>query len=209
MGTSKRRLNDKIKTLLRNQPLTDLSKNAPEVTREILTNRVLERNLNETVLLKSFDVVSNAFITAKVSGYNGKTLKELKEDEISREEFFESIIDEIEKEATIDSKILKKAFKLVMAQILDGEFDVDIFAQLLFYKVIFLILEQELYDTLKDIYEQLSRKQIETILTNATDRIFTTTVNNEIQRFIKKEIPLTSVLQKIREQTSQVTFGEF
>lgn len=53
MGTSKRRLNDKIKTLLRNQPLTDLSKNAPEVTREILTNRVLERNLNETVLLRS------------------------------------------------------------------------------------------------------------------------------------------------------------
>jgi hypothetical protein len=209
MGTSKRRLNDKIKILLRNQPLTDLSKNAPEVTREILTNRVLERSLNETVLLRSFDVVSNAFITAKASGYNGKTLKELKEDEISREEFFESIIDEIEKEAIIDSKILKKAFKLVMVQFLDGEFDVAIFAQLLFYKVIFLILEQELYDTLKDIYEELSRKQIETILTNATDRIFTATVNNEIQRFIKKEIPLISVLQKIREQTSQVTFGEF
>ncbi|AGE21369.1 MULTISPECIES: hypothetical protein [Geobacillus] len=209
MGTSKRRLNDKIKTLLRNQPLTDLSKNAPEVTREILTNRVLERNLNETVLLRSFDVVSNAFITAKASGYNGRTLKELKEDEISREEFFESIIGEIEKEAIIDSKILKKAFKLVMVQFLDGEFDVAIFAQLLFYKVIFLILEQELYDTLRDIYEELSRKQIEIILTNATDRIFTATVNNEIQRFIKKEIPLTSVLQKIREQTSQVTFGEF
>jgi hypothetical protein len=209
MGTSKRRLNDKIKTLLRNQPLTDLGKNAPEVTREILTNRVLERNLNETVLLRSFDVVSNAFITAKASGYNGRTLKELKEDEISREEFFESIIGEIEKEAIIDSKILKKAFKLVMVQFLDGEFDVAIFAQLLFYKVIFLILEQELYDTLRDIYEELSRKQIEIILTNATDRIFTATVNNEIQRFIKKEIPLTSVLQKIREQTSQVTFGEF
>jgi hypothetical protein len=209
MGTSKRRLNDKIKTLLRNQPLTDLSKNAPEVTREILTNRVLERNLNETVLLRSFDVVSNAFITAKASGYNGRTLKELKEDEISREEFFESIIGEIEKEAIIDSKILKKAFKLVMVQFLDGEFDVAIFAQLLFYKVIFLILEQEFYDTLRDIYEELSRKQIEIILTNATDRIFTATVNNEIQRFIKKEIPLTSVLQKIREQTSQVTFGEF
>jgi hypothetical protein len=209
MGTSKRRLNDKIKTLLRNQPLTDLSKNAPEVTREILTNRVLERNLNETVLLRSFDVVSNAFITAKASGYNGRTLKELKEDEISREEFFESIIGEIEKESIIDSKILKKAFKLVMVQFLDGEFDVAIFAQLLFYKVIFLILEQELYDTLRDIYEELSRKEIEIILTNATDRIFTATVNNEIQRFIKKEIPLTSVLQKIREQTSQVTFGEF
>jgi hypothetical protein len=209
VGTSKRRLNEKIKNLLKDQPLSELNNHAPEVTGEILTTKNLEKNLNESLLTNSFEIISKAFRVAGVSGFKGKYLKDLKEDEVTREEFFESIIDEIEKETIIDSKILKKAFKLTMVKFIDEEFDTTIFAQMLFYKVIYLILEQELFDTLKDMYEYLTSKQIDSIVTTATDKIFTDAINHEIEKFIKKDISLSYVFEKITEQTSNVTFGEF
>lgn len=130
MGTSKRKLSNEIKKILKGQPLSNINETAPELTKKILSKKVLNESFDqEKTLDNSIRIITNQFISLKSSGFKGKTKKELVSDPISQQEFLEMILDLIESSTMIESKILEKALKIAMGKFFDvDEFDAYSFA---------------------------------------------------------------------------------
>lgn len=210
MGTSKRRIESKVKQILSNHPIERINDYAPKITEVILS----PKNLSETFQEENFSsdtllFIGKHFTSLKTSGYNGKSKKDLEEDLITQEEFLNSILELIEAEFEIDSKILLKAFKITMSKFIKKEFDLYSFAQLLFYEVISQLLRKDLQDTLKDSYENLTYSKIQEMVSSSTSRIMSSDVFEKINDFINKKCTLSEVLTMIHSKTSEALFGDF
>lgn len=210
MGTSKRRIENKVKQILSNQPIEKINEYAPKITEVILS----PKNLSETFQEETFSsdtlvFIKKQFTSLSTSGYQGKSKKELEEDLITQEDFLNSILELIEDEFEIDSKILLKAFKIIMAKFIKKEFDIYSFAQLLFHEVISQLLRKDLQDTLKDSYENLTYNQIQEMVSSSTSRIMGPEIFEKINDFINKKCTLSEVLTMIHSKTSEALFGDF
>lgn len=211
MGTSKRNISKKIKDLLKDIPASELNNNAPEVSKKILTKRVIQSYLvDEQSLQTSFSLITEKFNSLNSSGFGGKSKEEFLQDTLSQKEFIDLILDEIENEAYDNKDLLEKAYIIAMTKAIHmEEFDVYSFAQILFYHLINQILLKDLYDTLKDIYDDFSYDEIEKMTTNLTDQIMSTNVYNLVNEFVDKKISITKVLEQISKETDSASFGEF
>ncbi|MGY0694088.1 hypothetical protein ACW2QC_15120 [Virgibacillus sp. FSP13] len=211
MGTSKKNLNDRIKKLLKEKPLDQLSEFAPEVSKIALSSELLSDSLdNEKTLHTSIEVVTKKFISLGSNGYKGKTKRDLIEDNLTQQEFLEMVLKEIEEESKINSVILEKSLKIVMTKLLDQDsYDVYVFSQLLFYQVVHNLLLKELQETLKDSYEELSYSQIREMVTSLTDKIMDTEVYTVINDFVDRKITFNNLLEIITSATNKADFGEF
>lgn len=211
MGTSKRKLSNEIKKLLKEKPLSNINDTAPELTKKILTKKVLNESFDqEDTIDNSIRIITSQFISLKSNGFKGKTKQELVTDPVPQQEFLEMILDLIESSSIISSKILEKALKIVMGKFLEiDDFDAYSFAQVLFYEVVYQILLSELNDNIKDIYEELDYSLIQNMVKNVTNQIMNTSVYSKVNSFIDREISLNEILDEIATQTSQASFGEF
>jgi predicted hydrolase (HD superfamily) len=211
MGTSKRNLSNEIKKLLKGQPLSNINETAPGVTKKILTNKVLSENFDqEETINNSIRIITNQFNSLESNGFKGKTRKELVTDPISQQEFLELILEQIESDTLIQSKILEKALKIVMCKLLEiDEYDVYSFAQILFYEIVYQILLGELNDNIKDIYEEIEYELIQNMVRNVSNEIMNDTVYTKVNLFIDRKISLSQVLGEIANQTSRASFGDF
>ncbi|MEK4069021.1 hypothetical protein [Peribacillus sp. FSL R5-0717] len=211
MGTSKRKLSNEIKKLLKDKPLSNLNDTAPELTKKILSKKILNENFDqEDIIDNSIKIITNQFLSLSSSGFKGKTKKELINDPITQQEFLEMILDLIENSIVIESKILEKALKIVMCKFLEvDEFDVYSFAQILFYEIVFQILLGELNDNIKDIFEEIEYDLIQNMVRNATNQVMNVAVYEKVNLFIERKISLNEVLDEIAKQTSNASFGEF
>lgn len=210
MGTSKRRIENKVKQILSNNPIESLNNYAPKITEVILS----PQNLTETFQEEHFSpdtfvLIEKHFSTLKSSGFGGKSKEEIQEDLITQEEFLNSILELIEDNFEIDSKILLKSFKITMAKFIKGDFDVYSFAQLLFYEVVSQLLLKDLQDTLKDSYEDLSYSSIQDMVASSTSCIMSEEVFDKINDFVNKRSTLSEVLTIIHSKTSEALFGDF
>src|SRR5690625_3857343 len=162
MGTSKRRLNAEIKNILKEKSLDKLNNSTAEITKIILTkDNLLHHFQNEEMLIKAIDITSYNLKNLDSLGFNGKSKKDVAEDELTQEKFMDLILNEIESENFIESKLLEKSLKIVMCKFFEDEFVIYSFAQLLFYQIVYELLFAELFDTLKDTFEQIPYNQIE------------------------------------------------
>ncbi|ARK31366.1 hypothetical protein [Halalkalibacter krulwichiae] len=211
MGTSKRKLSNEIKKLLKEKPLSNINDTAPELTKKILTKKVLNESFDqEDTIDNSIRIITSQFISLKSNGFKGKTKQELVTDPVSQQEFLEMILDLIESSSIISSKILEKALKIVMGKFLEvDDFDAYSFAQVLFYEVVYQVLLGELNDNIKDIYEELDYNLIQNMVKNVTNQIMNTSVYSKVNSFIDRKISLNEILDEIATQTSQASFGEF
>jgi hypothetical protein len=197
--------------LLKEKPLEQLNTYAPEVSRIVLSKEYLINSFdNEQTILTSINVVKNRFNSLGINGFKGKSKKEILVDDITQQELFEIILKEIEEESKINSKVLEKSLKIVMTKLLGEEsFDVYIFSQLLFYQVVYQLLINELYETLKDSYVELSYSQISEMVTSLTDNIMNTNVYSKINEFVERKIAFNDLLEIIINATNNAEFGEF
>lgn len=211
MGTSKRHLNDKIRKLIEDRNLEDLNEDAPQISRVILSKESLNTSLgDEETISKSINIVTKHMHFLGKNGFNGKSRKEVFENKITLQEFLEMVLEEIDTETSIDSKILKSSLSIVMANISESDSeDPYIFAQLLFYQVINKLLEKELYETLKDSYEELPYDKIKAMVGTLTNRIMNEKVYQEINNFVDKKNSLSNLLDMITSATTDAEFGEF
>lgn len=211
MGTSKKNMNNEIKKLLKQKPLDQLNDFAPDISKVVLSQESLTKSLdNEEVVNTTIDVVTKRFISLGDNGYKGKTKKEISEDELTQQEFLEMILKEIEDESKINSKVLEKALKIVMSQLLEEEsFDVYVFSQLLFYQVVYQLLLSELYETLKDSYEDLSYIQIKKMVSSLTDKIMNNEVCSKVNEFVDRKVSFSNLLEIITKATDNAEFGVF
>jgi hypothetical protein len=211
MGTSKRKLSNEIKKLLKDQPLSNINDSAPELTKKILTKKVLNESFGqEEIFDNSIRIITSQFISLKSNGFKGKTKKELVSDPITQQEFLEMILDLIESSSDIESKILEKALKIVMGKFLEiDDFDAYSFAQVLFYEIIYQILLGELNDNIKDIYEDIEYEMIQKMVGNVANQIMNKSVYSKVNLFVDRKIPLIEILDEIASQTSEANFGEF
>lgn len=210
MGTSKRRLNTKIKNLLKNVPLDEINESAPVISDLILTQTNLKREFDaEETVNKSIDIITKNFKMLSTDGFNGKTKEEICRDTLNQQDFLEAILNEIEHEKNIKSKILKKSLKIVMVNFIGVEFNIYAFTQLLFHQIIYQLLSKELNDTLKDGFDQLEYSAIEKMVDSLTSKIMNQGMYDYINSFIDKKVSLEMVLNEITTQTSEAHFGEF
>ncbi|WP_066303977.1 hypothetical protein [Bacillus sp. FJAT-29814] len=211
MGTSKKNMNNEIKKMLKEKPLDQLNVFAPDISKVVLSQESLTKSLdNEEVVNTTIEVVTKRFISLGNSGYKGKTKKEIIEDELTQQEFLEMILKEIEDGSKINSKVLEKALKIVMTQLLEEEsFDVYVFSQLLFYQVVYQLLLSELYETLKDSYEDLSYIQIKKMVTSLTDKIMNNEVCSKVNDFVDRKVSFSNLLEVITKATDNAEFGVF
>ncbi|WP_182200267.1 hypothetical protein [Paraliobacillus salinarum] len=211
MGTSKKNMNNEIKKLLKEKPLDQLNEFAPDISRVVLSQESLKKSLdNEEVVNTSIEVVTKKFISLNSNGFNGKTKKEMIEDELTQQEFIEMILKEIEEESKINSKVLEKALKIVMGHLIDDEFyNVYVFSQLLFYQVVYQLLLNDLYETLKDSYENLSYTQIEKMVSTLADKIMNTEVYSKVNEFVDRKLSFNNLLEVITKNTNNAEFGIF
>lgn len=210
MGTSKRRLNAKIKKLLKDLRLDEINESAPVISDLILTQTNLKREFDtEETVNNSIDIITKNFKMLSTDGFNGKTKEEVSEDTLTQQEFLEAILDEIEHEKVIKSKILNKSLRIVMVNFIKTEFDIYSFTQLLFHQIIYQLLSKELNDTLKDGFDQLEYDAIGQMVNSLTSKIMNQSMYNSINLFIDKKVSLEQVLNEITTQTSEAHFGEF
>lgn len=211
MGTSKSNISKKIKQLLKDKPLTDLSLLAPDISKKILTNKEITSNLlDENELISSFEVISKHFNNLSTGGFKGKSKRELLEDPITLEEFLNMILDEIDENDFLEKELLEKAYKIAMTACLEvEEFDINSFVHLLFYHLINQILKKDLYDTLKQLYDELPYSKINQIINDLTDQIINRSIYELVEQFINRKAHLKDVVNKIVSETSNTTLGEF
>ncbi|MGG4342379.1 hypothetical protein [Paenibacillus lautus] len=211
MGTSKRKLSNEIKKLLKEKSLSSINESAPGLTKKILTKSNLGDNFDESETIgNSIRIISSQFVSLSHNGFKGKTKKELITDPISQQEFIEMILEMIETTTIIESKILEKSLKIVMCEFLEhDEFDVYEFAQLLFYQIIYQVLLGDLNDNIKDIHEELDYELIQNMVKNAANQIMNDKVYTKVNLFIDRKVLLVDVLDEIIVQTSNASFGEF
>lgn len=211
MGTSKRNLNKKIKKLLQDKPLNDIDTSALEVSKTIITRRELNQQLvDEETIQNFFSIISKNFSKLSSAGFGGKSKKEVLEDPLTMQEFLNMILDQIEDDEFFEKELLEKAYKISMTKMLqEDEFDLYSFAQVLFYHLIQLILEKELYDTLRDLYEDFTYQDIEKWISRLTNQIMNDSIYKLVDEFVDKKLPLKKVLDKIVEETKNSSFGEF
>ena len=204
-------MNDKIKNLLKDTNLTDINYSAPEISRVALSKDILSKSFDdEETINKSIEIVTKRIVSLGQKGYKGKTKKELLEDKITLQEFLELVLEEIESEKMIDSKVLQKSLKIVMTKLLNQDTeDPYIFAQLLFFQVTYELLEKELYETLKDSYEDLSYPKIKEMVSILSNKIMNDDVYQRVNDFVDKKISLTLLLDVITSATDNAEFGEF
>jgi len=210
MGTSKRRINAKIKKMLTDKSLTEINEDAPSISEIILTKENLNQGFDEeSTVTNTIHIINQKFTSLSIAGYKGKTKKDLSEDELTQQEFFEMILDEIENEKVIESKILKKSLKIVMYKFLDKEFDAYSFTQILFHQVVYELLLTELNDTLKDGFDELSYPKIKEMVNLLTSKIMNQNMHEKINLFVDKKISLEEILDSIITETSNAEFGDF
>lgn len=210
MGTSKRRINRKIKEILNKTNVDELNQNAPVITRLSLSTDILSETFQQEFLTSNTLVfIEEKFNSLSFAGFKGKNKEELANDVISKEEFINSILESIENQYHIDSKILIKSLKITIAKFIEGEFDILVFAHQLFFEVVFQILISDLQETLKDSYEKLTYGDIKKMVTSSTECIINQTVYTKISDFVNNKASLPEVLELIHEQTSDALFGEF
>lgn len=210
MGTSKKRINDKVKKMLEKTSNDSIENNIQKITPILLSNSFLLENFDEKAFENTILIVREKINSIKKMGYHGKSLKEISEDQISREELFEEILDEIEKNISSASKLLLKAFKIAMTTYLQGEDDdIIIFANLLFYHFIYLLLEEQLLDTLKDFYHEMNYQEIKDILKLTTDNILNKQIAQEIEKFVNRKVALSDLLQSIEFAIQNIRLGDF
>lgn len=211
MGTSKRKLSNEIKKILNGRPLSNINDVAPELTKKILSEKALNDSFdNEITINNLISIIAKEFTTLDSAGFKGKSKQELITDHISKQEFIEMILDQVENSTIIESKILEKAFKIVMGKFLEvEEFDVYSFAQLLFFEIVYQILLSELNDNIKDIFEELEYNKIQNMVKNVTNQIMNEKVYIKVNLFIDRKISLDDILKEITIHTSQASFGDF
>src|SRR5690625_7004228 len=99
MGTSKRRINAKIKKMLTDKSLTEINEDAPSISEIILTKENLNQGFDEeSTVTNTIHIINQKFTSLSIAGYKGKTIKDLSEDELKQQELFEMILYEIENE---------------------------------------------------------------------------------------------------------------
>ncbi|MGG2054654.1 hypothetical protein ABFY48_09650 [Lysinibacillus pakistanensis] len=210
MGTSKRRIQSKIKDILVNTPVNDLNLRAPQIAEIVLSKKQLSDTFqSEDFTNETISFIYNQFNSFHSSGFNGKSKKEVLEDTISKEEFLNSILEAIEEEFGIDSKILLKALKITMAKFIEVEFDSYSFAQLLFYEVVTQLLITDLQETMKDSYETLTYEEIKKMVSISADSIMNVAVYEKINDFVSKKCNVSDILELIHQRTSEALFGDF
>ncbi|SEB20899.1 hypothetical protein [Paenibacillus sp. 276b] len=211
MGTSKRKLSSEIKKMLKNKSLTNLNETAPEISKKILSEKILNEKFDKSDIIdNSIRIIHRQFLSLQSSGFKGKSKEELLLDSITQQEFLEMILDLIENDTTINSKILEKSLKIVMCKFFEiDEFEIYEFAQVLFYEIVYQILLGELNDNIKDIYDELNYELIQKMVKNMTDRIMNNNVYDKVNEFIDRKISLRKVLNEISIQTTNASFGEF
>lgn len=211
MGTSKSNISDKVKKLLKDKPFQELNNMAPEVSKKVLTKKELNNYLgDEKNIIQSFEIVSKNFKGISSGGFKGKSKKEIIENHLTLEEFLTMILDQLDDLGIITNSLLEKAYKIAMTKCLqDEEFDIYIFAQLLFYHLIQEILKKDLYDTLKNIYDEVPYDKINKLILNLTDQIMNTSIYSLVDEFVNKKIPITNVINAIVSETQNASFGEF
>ncbi|MCM3549921.1 hypothetical protein M4D48_15190 [Alkalihalobacillus clausii] len=198
-------------TIYQEKTLPDVNNSAPELTKKILTKKVLSANFEqEESINNSIKVISSQFLSLNTSGFNGKQRQDLIEDPMLQDEFLDMILEKIEELKEIESSIFEKALKIVMCRFLkESQFELYSFAQLLFYEVVYQTLITDLHDNLKDIFEELEYNLIEKMVRQATNQIMNESVFRKVNLFIEKKISLNDVLSEIATQTSEAKFGEF
>ncbi len=211
MGTSKKHLNSKIKKLLEDKKLNEINTAASEISKVILSKESLGKSLeNEETINKSIEIAAKHFTLIEESGFKDKSKKEVLEDKITLQEFLEMILEEIDTETNIDSKILVRSLKIVMTKILEMDInDSYIFAQLLFHQVTKELLQNELYETLKDSYENLPYDKIRQMVVSLTNKIMNNDVHRKINNFVDNKITFSQLLDIIINATDEAEFGEF
>lgn len=211
MGTSKIKIADKVKKILIDKPFTEINNYAPEVSKKVLTKNELTNNLiEENNILQSFEIISNNFKNISFGGFKGKSKKEIIDEPITLEEFINMILDQLDDLGIADKPLLEKAYKIAMTSCLQSdEFDIFIFAQLLFYYLVQEILKTDLYDTLKNIYIDVPYNTINNLISNLTDKIVNETVYSLVDDFVNKKITLSNVINAIITETRNASFGEF
>lgn len=214
MGTSKRNLSQKVRNLLQDINQEDLNDKAPQIVKTVLTKKILDENIgSEKVIINTINIVKNKFNSLTIGGFKGKSKKELSIDPMSRTEFIDMILEQIETEEIINSTILSKSLNIVLTKMLmrssNEEFDVYSFAQLLFYEIVKQLLVGQLTDNIKDKFKNMEYGNIESMIASATNKIINESVYAHINKFVDRKIGLNEVLNNIVAQTSNVKFGEF
>lgn len=212
MGTSKSNISDKVKKLLKDKPFQDLNNMAPEVSKKVLTKKELNIHLGkEKNIIQSFEIVSRNFKGISTGGFKGKSKKEIIENPLTLEEFLSMILDQLDDLGIITTSLLEKAYKIAMTACLkkDEDFDIYIFAQLLFYHLVQEILKKDLYDTLKNVYDDVPYDKINELILNLTNQIMNTSIYSLVDEFVNKKIPITNIINAIVSETQNASFGEF
>jgi hypothetical protein len=97
-----------------------------------------------------------------------------------------------------------------MTKILEMDInDSYIFAQLLFHQVTKELLQNELYETLKDSYENLPYDKIRQMVVSLTNKIMNNDVHRKINNFVDNKITFSQLLDIIINATDEAEFGEF
>lgn len=213
MGTSKAKINNKVKDLLKDVPIEKIDERTPEISKNILSIRNLKKEfLDEEIMESCVETIQVRLKALFVEGMNGKPAKEIIQDEIGIAEFIDSVLEEIDKDDClfVEKDILEKSFKITMAECVKDEIvDVESLVLKLLYNTIKQLLIGDLNDTLKIVYEDLSFDQIEKMAINVTEQIMNESIKSTVHEYLNKELSFEKILAKITEETNNVTFGEF
>ncbi|UJW58775.1 hypothetical protein HXZ66_15785 [Bacillus sp. A116_S68] len=210
MGTSKRNINNKIKEILQGTSKEKLNEKAVEISESIITEKSLKETIyNEQSFYVSLDTINSNFKSLNSEGYKGKSKKDLEEDPLTRDEFIDKILIEIENETKIDSDLLKKSLKIVMIKFMNEEFDIYAFAQLLFYQITYELLFKELNDTLVESISNVSYEEIKEMAEYNTTKLMDAETYNLINNLVDRKISLDSVITTIVKKTENAKFGDF
>lgn len=207
MGSSTRKVQQKIKKILQNQ--IDINKPEeldiviPKLTIETIKMKKTRKYFGDKDflnLLQGGVLCVQAINQKKYKEYLGleEYIEDYVTDELATEKVLEAILDKIEEDNSIESLLMLKAFKLAMAKVLlDENRDLYNFVLEFCGNTLFLIVMENINEAMSDVYKEKNTSDYEKNVKEVAFKWVEVNIKDNINNFIDGKIKVDEFIEKL------------
>lgn len=210
MGTSKRKLNEKIKQLIQNNSSKDIKESVPIATSEIITEKELDKVFKEDSFRLFVVAGINGINRVRAGEFGEIDFEEIKINEVTLQEIIQRILDIVEETVDTDfADVMLRAFKLALTATLKEDKAILEFVLDFCFYLIFLLVQGELIEAFSDVYTDFGHDQINDLIKQQVRLIVSEELNDLITDYVDGKVQLKVLLKQITSKANAVKIGEF
>jgi hypothetical protein len=214
MGTSTKRINEKIKKILQDNTTGNLEEVIPQIAYETLRLKKTKRYFGD----KEFEVLVQGGIgfinSVKKGTYKedyGLDIPSIEDvDAIKAEEILEAILSKIEDEGEIESSFLLKAYKYSMTiALLESSVDVYSFIFKLITSIIYYYIMENINEAILEVFKDKSTSDFEQLVWEFSTKYVTENLDSYIHIYIEGKMEIGTLIETVINTTENITIGNF